>query len=142
MTKIKNISSGSLAFLIALIIFSSCKQEVTTINVPRYTVLSGTWELRHIGFSPLGGQPDYLPGNGCQWTFAETVFAFRNRGNSVSGTYYIKTGTADKPQLVLNGDESNPMTLFEVKGDTLILYQGSIGADGDIETYVKIASQN
>jgi hypothetical protein len=39
----------------------------------------------------------------------------------------------DTSQFVLNGDDQNPKNLFTIKKDTLVLYRGTVAADGDIE---------
>jgi hypothetical protein len=136
----KNIKICISCFLLLVIIFS-CKKDSAPppiINSGN-TVLSGTWEIRHVDFSQIIGPPDYSPGNGYQFTFTQSNYLYRSKGKVVdSGYYSIKIISADTSQLVLNGDDQNPKNLFSIKKDTLILYRGTIGADGDIETYVKL----
>jgi len=134
-----DICTRLILFLFSLI-FIACKKDAAPAPIVNEgnTVLSGTWEIRHVDFGQIG-PPDYPPGNGNQFTFTQSNYIYRSKGKAVdSGYYSIKSVSADTSQLVLNGDDQDPKNLFTIKKDTLVLYRGMIAADGDIETYVKL----
>jgi hypothetical protein len=126
----------------------SCKKDSTN-SQPKGaapTVLTGTWELRVDSFSQIRGVPrDYASGNGNQVIFLDTTYKSFYVGYGVesgkkftdSGTYYIKDLPNSNPQLVFNEDSLPPRDLFLIRRDTLTLFVGELGADGDIQIYVK-----
>ncbi len=129
-----------LFLLFGLMAISCTKEDSPNIYpTPVTTVLSGTWELRHLvctGCAP-NTQPDYAPGNGHQWVFEDINFAVKS--NNVikdSGYYQISDVSGGNSVLILNADKNSDIT-FTVNKDTLKLYFGQLASDGSIETYVK-----
>ena len=138
-----------LSIVCFILLTFSCKKDSTNSKpkaaVP--TVLTGTWELRVDSFPQIRGVPrDFPPGNGNLIIFYDTTYkgyfvgygSLSGTNYSDSGTYYIKDLPNSNPQLVSNGDSLPPPTLFLINKDTLTLYQGILGADGDIVVYQKI----
>ncbi len=62
----------------------------------------------------------------------------RGKEFSDSGTYYIKNLPNSYPQLVFNRDSLPPYDLFLINKDSLTIFEGIVGADGDVVHYVKI----
>jgi hypothetical protein len=127
----------------------SCKKDSANIQpkAATPTVLTGTWELRRNDFpQERGALLDYPPGNGNITIFFDTTFINYYVGygpdsgiNFVdSGTYYIKELPNSNPQLVIDGDTLPPRELFTINKDSLIIFGGTLGADGTVLHYVKI----
>lgn len=129
------------AFII-LFVAAGCDKEQSLENK-----LSGSWELRHIkgGFRPVGDPSDYPAGNGRIIIFEGDSFqTFYNGNLSNSGTYSIVKEKANPNgdelsyKIVYQGNLRQPDAFFKVSSKKLVLYVGSIAADGAEVTYEKL----
>ena len=122
---------------------TSESKEVTPLKV-NSNVLSGTWEMRGLTGGMVPYNPNsYKPGNGNIWKFTADHFE-RIYNDSVydSGSYRVtNTGVDLNTNRTINQFIFNdtPAESFELKNDTLHIYNGMIAADGTISRYVKIA---
>ena len=140
-----------LSILFAFLLILSCKKDSANHNQPKVvgpTVLTGTWELRRVEFSQIRNAPEwYPPGNGNITIFYDTTYKNyyvsifgpdSGRTSTDTGTYYIKPLLNSNPELVENGDTVPALTLFTIYKDTLTLFTGDPGADGNVIQYLKI----
>jgi hypothetical protein len=107
--------------------------------------LTGAWELRmaYGGYGLPNTSPVHAPGNGRIWHFTDSAYALYSKGQLLtSGRYnHIKdtsqaTGTLmDAIVMPTNG---NLKIHYGFTKDTLVLFQGTIAADGTIEKYVRV----
>jgi hypothetical protein len=125
----------SFAFLLA-----GCKKDN---SIQLKAQLAGSWELRILyGGQVPGIGPNFPPGNGNTWKFADTTYStYSNSLLTSSGTYTVtKDNTVNssfpKDALILNGNPTSKI-YFNMNKDTLTLYIGSIPADGTIGKYVR-----
>lgn len=122
---------------------TSSNKEITQQKL-KTNILPGVWELRGVtGGMKLYNPDDYKPGNGDLWRFTDTYFA-RVYHDSLfnSGSYTVtNTGVDMNTNRTINQFvfDNTPAESFELKNDTLHIYNGIIAADGTISHYVKIA---
>ena len=133
------------SLLIFVVPFSSCEKHTQSpLPVTNGKVLPGVWEIRAMVGCQLNCDPKYFkPGNARLVKFTQTEFVMSYKDSVVrSGSYAISPGTGIDlntgrkiDQFVFNNE---PAESFELKNDTLKIYQGAIFADGVILMYVKI----
>ena len=133
-----------LIILIGSILSCTHPKEQTHLSIDS---LPGVWELRGAtGGMRVPDPNDYKPGNGNIWKFTDNHFE-RILHDSVynSGSYTVANTGEDMntgrkiSQFVFNG---TPAELFEIKNDTLNIYNGMIAAGGTITHFIKIADMH
>jgi hypothetical protein len=128
--------------LFCLFVFSaSCKKDTSNSRGE----INGTWELRGVegGFRDPSVTIDVSPGNGTTWSFRDTTFEYRNAGQlSRAGSFTKSRDSSAATGRVMNvlvfSNNDNDKVFFEISGDSLTMYRGTIAADGTIERYVRI----
>lgn len=125
------------AIMICLLLSAvGCKKKSAVTN------LDGTWELKHInGLQVAGANPDFEAGNGNLLKFDGQNFEKYDQGKLVySGTFSLKK-EASTP---INNTKANYSISFNndklfanLSAKQLVIFYGSIPADGFEATYVK-----
>jgi len=129
-----------------LITSSSCKKDKLAALEQS---LVGSWEIRHV----TGGlNPDRTSsagnGNVLQFTDTDYVYIVGTKVTAYTGTYCVgETGSGRDKEYTLSlldgvfykkcGDDIMPK-VFEIKGNRLTIYTGSVNFDGTIETYERV----
>lgn len=122
-----------------MLLFSliSCKKKSEESN------LNGSWELRYIaGIQIAGTDPNFKAGNGNIIKFSDHTFEkYENNKMIDSGTFSIQ-----KEEAPVNNYKSNYSIVFNnntdkvylnLSGKKLIVFMGSIAADGTESHYEK-----
>lgn len=125
--------------LCLVFIVLSCKKKSPEPNV---NDLEGRWELRHVaGVQIQGAIGDYIPGNGNVLVFNGQTFKQYIASKLVdSGTYSLQ-----KANMMVNTNQANYSISFNnaqkyvnFSGSQLIVFDGTIAADGTESTYKKM----
>lgn len=138
-----------------MLLVSSCQKDNNSLPKKKLLIsnsgsIKGNWELRILygGQIPNDNRPYFPPGNGNTYYFTDTTYLRTVQSLSPFYTasdsaFYIlgqDTCRATDPYRMMDyfKAKDNPFyVFFEIKDDTLTLYQGFIPADGTIEKYVR-----
>ena len=133
----KNVFKLSLVVLLLIAVISCKKKAGEPVVIPQ---INGIWELRHIeGIQVANADPNFKPGNGNLLKFEQSNFKSYVDGKMTNnGTYVIKeeknsvNGKTTNYSLLLNDKDKYYLNL---SGNKLVLFIGSIPADGVESTY-------
>lgn len=126
------------SLLMVIFIASGCKKAISEENI------SGTWEFRgSIGGMLPNANPKAAPGNGNILKFEGNNYQFITDGKvNRIGTYTIFKETKDINNSTANGylmfDERNEKIYISLNKRKLVIFYGSIAADGVEVTYERL----
>lgn len=135
-----------------LLAFTGCEKGDAPENIDPQNILPsgegslvGAWELRmtYGGFHLPNTSPVHGPGNGRIWQFTNNSYVLYAKEKVLTSGIYTRTrdvspatGTV-MDAIVMPGNGGLKIHYGFLK-DTLVLYQGTIAADGTIEKYVRV----
>jgi hypothetical protein len=124
--------------LLSLLITSaSCKKD-SLADIEQSLV--GSWEIRDVIGGQIPGDHASEPGNGNVLQFTATGYAYIVGAKvTYSGSYSVSIkGSGRNKEYILNLINNGSPMAFEIEGNKLSIYQGSIALDGATVIYERV----